>query len=170
MQTDTPPFRSALPASVSGRATVPVFVGLARVMLACTVLGGCKLIDQRTFDSAAGRPPIPHVKPARPGPAAPAPLALVRFEAAPDTWQPGLTDIVRLALSRKPLALFRVQTLVPATGTPDVQARSLAEAGGTGGRQVAETIIAAGASSGQVEMSAMTDASVTTPEVRVYVK
>ncbi|MGI4746480.1 MAG: hypothetical protein ACRYGI_10990 [Janthinobacterium lividum] len=170
MKTDTPLSRSAFLASATRHAAIPVFVGLGRVMLACMVLGGCKLVDQRTFDSAAGRPPVPHVKPARPGPAAAPPLALVRFQAAPETWQPGLTDIVRLALSRKPLALFRVQTLVPATGTPDAQARSLAEAGGTGGRQVAETIIAAGASSGQVEMSAMTDASVTTPEVRVYVK
>lgn len=170
MQTHAPPFRFPLPASVPGRATVPALVGLARVMLACAILGGCKLIDQRTFDSAAGRPPVPHVEPARPGPAAAPPLALVRFQAAPDTWQPGLTDIVRLALSRKPLALFRAQTLVPATGTPDAQIRSLSEAGGTGGRAVAETIIAAGASSSQVEMSAMTDASVTTPEVRVYVR
>lgn len=153
-------------------ATLPASAGLVRIMLACLVLGGCELIDQRTFDSAVGRPPVPHVEPVRQGPAVPAspPLALVRFQAAPETWQPGLTDIVRLALSRKPLALFRVQTLVPETGTPDAQTRLLADAGGSGGRQVAETIIAAGASSSQVEMSAMTDASVTTPEVRVYVK
>lgn len=170
MQTDMPPSRPAFLASTNTRPAAPVRAVLRPALLACLALGGCKLIDQRTFDSAAGRAPVPAVQPTRPGPAAPPPLALVRFQAAPDTWQPGLTDIVRMALSRKPLALFRVQTLVPATGSPEAQTQSLADAGRTGGRQVAETIIAAGASSAQVEMSAMTDASVTAPEVRVYVK
>ena len=54
--------------------------------------------------------------------------------------------------------------------TPQAQAAALAEAGRTGGRLVAETIVSAGASSAQVEMTAMSDASATQPEVRVYVK
>jgi hypothetical protein len=143
---------------------------LALALLATMVTGGCKLVDQRTFDPRADRKPVPHVLPAPPGrPEAP-PLASVRFAGSPDSWQPGLVDIVRQALARKPLALFRVETLVPAQGTPQAQAAALARVAGSGGRMVADTIISAGASSAQIEMTAMSDISVTQPEVRVYVK
>ncbi len=139
-------------------------------LMALAAVPGCKLVDQRTFDARAATRPVPHLPPAAPGALPEAPLAAVRFGTPPDSWQPGLADIVRMALARKPEALFRVQTVVPAQGTPQVQAGRLADAGHTGGRLVAETIVSAGASSSQVEMTAMSDASVTQPEVRVYVK
>ena len=139
-------------------------------LLALAAVPGCKLVDQRTFDARAATRPVPHLPPARPGAPPEAPLAAVRFGAPPESWQPGLADIVRMALARKPEALFRVQTVVPAQGTPQAQVGRLADAGRTGGRLVAETIVSAGASSSQVEMTAMSDASVTQPEVRVYVK
>ena len=139
-------------------------------ILACGVLSGCKLIDQKTFDSSAGRRPIAHVPPPRPAPPPPLPLASVRYQADPASWQPGLADIVRMALARKPQALFQVETLVPATGTPQAQAAALAAAGRAGGESVAETIVSAGASSSQIEMSARTDPSVKQPEVQVFVK
>lgn len=147
----------------------------ARVLLLAgfmlpVALGGCKLVDQRTFDAAANRKPVPQVPPAVPGAPPVPPLAAVRFGAPPESWQPGLIEIVRMALARKPEALFQVQTLVPARGTPQAQAAALAASGRTGGRLVAETIVSAGASSAQVEMTASSDASVTEPEVRVYVK
>ena len=163
------PRRAGLPAFARrpgwSSRVVPV-VGL----LVCSVLSGCKLIDQKTFDPSAGRRPIAHVPPASPAPPPPLPLASVRYQADPATWQPGLADIVRMALARKPEALFQVETLVPATGTPQAQAAALSAAGHAGGEAVADTIVSAGASSGQVEMSARTDPSVKQPEVQVFVK
>ena len=143
---------------------------LACCALLATTLAGCKLIDQRTFDANAARMPVPQLPPSVPGAPPEAPLAAVRFGTPPESWQPGLADIVRLALARKPEALFRVQTVVPATGTPQAQAATLADAGHGGGRLVAETIVSAGASTAQVEMTALSDASVTQSEVRVYVQ
>lgn len=142
----------------------------APLLLACLLLAGCKLVDQRTFEADADRKPVPHAPPVRPGPPPAAPLAAVRFGAPPETWQPGLSEIVRLALARKPEALFQVRTVVPAQGTPQAQAAALADVGRGNGRLVAQTIVDAGASSSQVEMTAMSDASVTQPEVRVTVK
>lgn len=165
--TEPRPSLSSTCVLVSWRAT-RVLVSCS--LLACLVLSGCKLVDQRTFDATANTKPVPKVPRAAPGPLPAAPLAAVRFGTSPDAWQPGLTEIVRLALERKPLALFSVQTVVPAKGTPQEQAAALAEAGFTGGRLVAETIVAAGASSAQIEMTALSDASVTEPEVRVTVK
>ena len=157
-----PPFASGRPAGVSARALL--------VLAVLGTLGGCKLVDQRSFDARADRKPVPHVPPPPPGrPLAP-PLALVRFGAGPGDWQPGLSAIVRQALARKPLALFRVETVVPAHGTPQAQAVRLADAAGQDGRMVADTIVAAGASSAQVEMTASSDAAVTQPEVRVTVR
>lgn len=148
------------------RSVLPAPLGLAVLVF----LAGCKLVDQRTFDASVNHRPVAHAMPGPPGPPPIPPLAAVRFAEPPETWQPALTDIVRQALAAKPEALFQVQTLVPATGTPQAQAAALAEAGRGNGRLVAETIVAAGASSGQVEMTAMSDGSVTQPEVRVTVK
>ena len=143
---------------------------LAGCLACCVALSGCKLVDQRTFDASADRKPVPHAPPPPPGPPPAPPLAAVRFGAPPDTWQPGLEQIVRRALARKPEALFQVETLVPAQGTPQAQAAAVAAAGQTGGRLVAETVVEAGASSAQLEMTAASDPSVHQPEVRVYVK
>ncbi len=163
--------RCARPAAPGRPACRPV---PARALLVLAVLavasGGCKLVDQRTFDAHADRKPVPHVPPARPGRPAPPPLALVRFNTGPEDWQPGLSAIVRQALARKPLALFRVETVVPATGTPQAQAVVLADAAERRGRLVADTIVAAGASTAQVEMTASSDAAVFQPEVRVTVR
>ncbi len=132
---------------------------------------GCKLVDQRTFDAGVDRKPIPRSSAplARPVPLPPA-LAIVRFGTAPEQWRPGLQAIVREALARKPEALFRIQTLVPAAGTPQDQAAALAAAGGAGGQQVADAVVGAGASSAQIELVAASDPAVHRPEVRVYVK
>jgi hypothetical protein len=137
--------------------------------LAALSMAGCTLISQRTFDPSADRKPVPVAAPSPPTvPDKPA-LAVVRFEGAPESWQPGLTEIVRQALSRKPDALFRVQTVVPQTGSPDEQATALAAGVRQGGQAVAQTIAAAGASSAQIDMVATTGA-VTMPEVRVTVR
>ncbi len=97
-------------------------------------------------------------------------LATVRFGTPPERWRPGLEAIVRRALARKPEALFRIQTLVPAEGTPQAQAAALAAIGQAGGQQVADAVVEAGASSAQIELTAASDPAVRRPEIRVYVK
>ncbi len=141
---------------------------LGAVLLAVLPQAGCKLIDQRTFDRRADRKPVPVVPPAVAVKAIP-PLATVRFNASPESWQPDLTAIVRKALARKPSALFTVQTVIPATGSPQDQAASIVAAVKAGGQPVAQTIIDAGATSAQIDMTATTD-SVGSPEVRVTVR
>ncbi len=167
----TVPTRRVLPAAPgrSGSGSVPARALLVLAALA-VASGGCKLVDQRTFDARADRKPVPHLPPARPGRPPPPPLALVRFNAGPEDWQPALSAIVRQALARKPLALFRVETVVPARGTPQAQAVLLADAARRRGRMVADTVVAAGASTAQVEMTASSDAAVSQPEVRVTVR
>ena len=140
----------------------------AATLLALLAAAGCKLIDQRTFDRNADRKPVPVYPPSvavQPIP----PLATVRFGAAPESWQPDLVAIVRQALARKPDVLFTVQTVVPATGSPQDQAGAIASAVKAGGQPVAQTIIGAGATSAQIDMTATTD-QVAAPEVRVTVR
>ena len=134
-------------------------------------VAGCKLVDQRTFDANADRRPVPHPPPPGPPPPPPPPaLASVRFGAPPDTWRPGLEAIVRQALARKPEALFRIETRVPARGTPQAQADAVAAAARTDGQMVADAVVEAGASSAQLEMTATGDPALRQPEVRVYVR
>ena len=150
-------------------ALAPRLIALS--LIGCLAASGCKLVDQRTFDAGADRKPVlrPSGPPARPVPPPPA-LATVRFGTPPEQWRPGLQAIVREALARKPEALFRIQTLVPAEGTPQDQAAALAAAGEAGGRQVADAVVEAGASSAQIELVAASDPAVQRSEVRVYVK
>lgn len=138
------------------------------VLLAVLPQAGCKLIDQRTFDRRADRKPLP-VYPKAVAVKAIPPLATVRFGASPESWQPDLSAIVRQALARKPGALFTVQTVIPATGSPQDQAASIVSAVKAGGQPVAQTIIDAGATSAQIDMTATTD-SISIPEVRVTVR
>ncbi len=155
------------PAPFRPRRLRPALVGCC--LACCVAMAGCKLVDQRSFDAAAGRKPVPHLPPGPPPPPPPV-LATVRFGAPPESWRPELEAIVRQALARKPEALFRIETLVPAQGAPAAQAAAVAAAGQTGGETVADAVVEAGASSAQLELTAAADPSLRRPEVRVYVK
>ncbi|MBE7210598.1 MAG: hypothetical protein INR65_06225 [Gluconacetobacter diazotrophicus] len=150
---------------VAGRNGVPGALLLAALAVPA-LLGGCKLVDQRTFDPAAGRPPVPRYPPAPPPKPAPAPLALVRFNNG-DDWRPAVTAIVRAALERKPDAVFRVLTVVPGGGTPEQQATLLAGAARTQGAAVADTVRAAGAEARQIELAGTADPGIRDVEVRL---
>ena len=139
-------------------------------LLCCVLLAGCKLVDQRTFDRDAGRAPVPHAPPPPPaGPAPIPPLFVVHSGQMPEDWQPGLREAVREALARKPNVLFTVQSVAPASPSPDAQAAALQAAVLQAGRPVADAVGADGARPAQIEMSAAADPAVRAAEVRIYV-
>ncbi len=143
----------------------------ALAILSCCVLpAGCNLIDQRSFDRNAGRAPVPRAPPpvvstVRPIP----PLFVVRSGRPEQDWQPDLRTAVAQALSRKPNVLFTVESVAPVASSPAAQAASLRAAVALQGRPVAGAIAADGATSAQVELTALSDPAVKAPEVRVYV-
>ena len=140
----------------------------ALVLLAPLALLGCRLVDQRTFDAAAGRPPVPPKPPVVAAVAPVPPLLTIRYDVPSPDYANALRVVVREALARKPDVLFEVVTLVPATGTPAQQVAA-AEAANPSGRDVAQAILGDGADVGQLELAARADPAVTVREVRVYV-
>ena len=141
---------------------------LACPILALSVLAGCHLIDQRSFDRTAGRKPTLPAVPARPGPAPVPPLLTVRFDTPDPQYRAALATAVDSARRRKPDVLFSVIVLVPPAGTPAQQVEAAQAARGNG-RDVAAAIVADGADIGQVELSARAEPGLTVREVRVYV-
>lgn len=138
--------------------------------LCVTGLAGCNLVDQRTFDPRASRPPVPHYPPPPPAPRPVPPLVDIRAGTPGSAWRPALQGAVTRALARKPNVLFMVRVLVPAGPTPEQEAQAMRHAVATDGQAVAAAIVAAGARPEQVEMAAMSDSSMTTAAVRVYVR
>ncbi len=141
---------------------------LAASLLALSVLAGCHLIDQRSFDRTAGRKPVLPAVPTPPGPAPTPPLLTVRFDTPDPQYRAALATAVDSARRRKPDVLFSVIVLVPPAGTPAQQVAA-AEAARGSGRDVAAAIVADGADIGQVELSARAEPGLTVREVRVYV-
>lgn len=143
---------------------------LAVSALCVTGLASCDLVDQRTFDARASRPPAPHYPP-KPAPPRPVPPLVDIRAGTPDSqWRSALTGAVTRALARKPDVLFTVRVIVPAGTTPEQEAQALRHAVATDGQAVAAAIVAAGARPEQVEMAAMSDSSMTIGAVRVYVR
>ncbi len=135
------------------------------------LLGGCALVDQRSFNRSAGRTPVPRV-PARGehGPAPVPPLFVVQTGVPDREWQPGLRDAVGEALARKRNVLFTVQSVVPLASSPDRQAAALRAASTQQGIPVADAIVADGANPGQVEMQAASEPGLRQAEVRITVR
>ncbi len=131
-------------------------------------LPACHLVDQRDFNASAGTKPVPPVV-ARPTvPAVPA-LVTIRYTTPNPDYHDVLTAAVHKALARKPDVLFSVATLIPSTGGADATAEAQALAAASG-REVAQTIVAAGAQPGQVEQMVGTDPASAVREVVVRVQ
>ncbi len=141
----------------------------ALALLFCCVLpAGCDLVDQRSFDRSAGRAPVPRAPPpvvstVRPVP----PLFVVRSGRPQQDWQPDLRRAVAQALSRKPNVLFTVESVAAAAASPAAQAASLRAAVAMLGHPVADAIVADGAGSAQVELTALSDPAARLPEARL---
>ncbi|NHN86120.1 hypothetical protein GOB93_15935 [Acetobacter musti] len=137
---------------------------------AVALLGGCDLLDQRTFNPRASRPPKVYIPPPPPGPPPVPPLIEVIAGTPPAEWTKPLQSVVRQALVRKPNILFQVRALAPPGADADAIQKILARLVAVDGQEVAGAIIAAGAAPEQVEMTAMPDSGVAGPRIRVYVK
>ncbi|MCQ8241643.1 hypothetical protein [Rhizosaccharibacter radicis] len=170
------PFRPAFPdraRSRTSRGGSATRTGAGLLACSLVLVGGCKLVDQRTFNPSANRPPPPPVLPAGPPGRAPAPvppLAAIPEGAPPESWKAALSGVARAALDRKPNVLFRVISRVPTRGGPDAQATALASAGKGTAQQVADVLTAAGAAPAQVELSGESVPGLTGPDVQVFVK
>ncbi len=136
-------------------------------LLPC-LAAGCHLVDQRTFDAHADRPPAPRI--AAPATAAAPALVTIRYTTPEPPYHEALAGAVHRALARKPDVLFTVTTLVPgAAASPDVQAATAADASASG-RAVAQAIVDDGAEPGQVEQAVRVQPGVAVREVRVTVQ
>ena len=137
---------------------------LAGGLCACA-LGGCTLMDQRTFDPAAGQP-AKIIQP--PGPAAPTALVVIDFAKPNPDYTEALDQAVESALARKPDVRFEVATVVPATGTAADQAGA-AESLTPDARQVARDIAEAGVSDESIELTARSSPQATSRQLQVCV-
>jgi hypothetical protein len=138
-------------------------------VLAPLLLGvaACHLVDQRDFNSNAGKPPVPKAA-ATPAPLGPGALLTIGYANGDPAYAQALAAAVTRALTAKPNVLFTVQALVPLAGDADAQAAALQAASGTA-REVAEAIVTNGADQGQIELAVRADPGVKAKEVRVFV-
>jgi hypothetical protein len=131
-------------------------------------LTSCHLVDQRDFDAKAGVKPVPPVVAGPPVHTLPA-LVTIRYTTPNPDYHDVLTDAVHKALDAKPDVLFSVATLIPPVENADSSADAQALAAASG-REVAQTIVAAGASPGQVEQLVSVDPTASVREVVVRVQ
>lgn len=137
------------------------------ILLAAPLLAGCKLIDQRTFNPQASKPPRPYIPPAPPAPKPKPPFLQIEDGTPEAEYGPAVDRAVKAALARKENVLFIVQLLVPMQTDPTAQAKAMTEATQTDLEPVARRISMAGAQPIQIEMHAIADGSVKHPVVRV---
>ena len=126
---------------------------------ATLAMAGCHLVDQRDFSSTAGQRPAPPQIAAPPKAATPT-LVTIRYTTPDPPYREALTGAVQRALARRSDVLFTVTTLVPGAPSPDTVAS---------GRDVAQTIVDAGAALGQVEQAVREQPGLTVKEIRVTV-
>ena len=130
------------------------------VLLALAGLSGCTLVDQRTFNPDAGRPPVHPKPPAPPPPLAPPepgppPLLSVRLPASADL-RATIARSVAAARARKRDVVFDVVEITPGTSA------------GREAAEIADLIVAQGIPAARVRLSARPIADVAR-EVRVFV-
>jgi hypothetical protein len=136
-----------------------------------TILAGCRLIDQRTFEQAGLYPGAAQLRAgdyaARALP--PPPLAVVRFGGAAADWQAGLIDAANDALTRKPDVEFDLVTPIPGSASLAAQDAALK----TGAQDAAAVAIALESdevSPDQIHIGSRSDPGNPPREVEVYVR
>ncbi len=129
------------------------------------LLGGCTLIDQRTFNPRAGMGPLP---PPVTGPGPVPPLIAVDFSKPAPVYEQPLRQAVEQALARKATVTFDVTIVVPNTGTVDEQADAAASIRADA-RDVARIIVDEGVDEGRVHMLARAESGIVGRQVQVYV-
>jgi hypothetical protein len=135
------------------------------LLMIASLLGGCTLVDQRTFNPRAGMEPPPPPSTA-PGP--PPPLITVDFEKPNPAYEAPLREAVDQALSRKQTVEFDVITIVPAVGLPAQQVDAAISIRADA-RDIARVIGNEGVDPDRIHMLARAEPGVTARQVRVYV-
>ncbi len=139
---------------------------LARALLAASCLGGCKLVDQRTFEAKGATPSAAQLA----QPSLPALPALTVSFAVPDAdWRPSVRQAVLGAEAHNPDARFDVMVPFPTTGTPQVQQRYLSD-GQRNGELVAREMQADGVPPERISLGFRGDPGAPAPDVRIYVR
>jgi hypothetical protein len=139
-------------------AVAPILLVLA--------LGGCKLIDQRTFQRTPPKPDAATM--ARAWVPAP-PLATIRLANPSADWRAGLDAAVRAAQARKPDVRFRVMTPIPTSATRTIQAQYL-KVGEADAQMIARALVEDGVPPGRIMLGFVGDPGTPTREVRLYVE
>jgi hypothetical protein len=138
----------------------PVWLAAAGVL----VLGGCKVIDQRTFErTSQGPQPAVLNRPALP----PLPLLTMRMTDSTVDWRPAIDDAVRAAIARKPDAHFDVLTPVPTNATKAVQDKFLRD-GAVDAQMVAYQLQSDRISADHITIGVQGDPGSPAREVRLY--
>ena len=133
-------------------------------MLACLLLAGCALVDQRTFapapeakaDSAQAQPPAAVKVDAR------VPLVTVDFSGTPPQYEELLRSAVRAAEMRDRDVQYDVVAMLP--GAAD------AGAGQRDAAMVMRSIMLTGVPAARIHLGLRADPTLSGREVRVYVR
>lgn len=133
------------------------------LLLALILLGGCTLIDQRTFNPRAGLGPEPP-----PGPKPVGALISIDFAKPDPVYEAPLRQAVAAALARKADVAFDVVTVVPATGTIAEQVAA-ADSIKADARSVARVISGEGVADDVVHLLVRAEPGVTGRQVQVFV-
>jgi hypothetical protein len=136
-------------------------------LLALICLAGCKLVDQTTF-GAQPLPPAPDQLSAALRAGSGIPLVVIRHDGAGTLAAEGLRQAVEMAETRKPGARYEITTVVPATGPIDQQVDAVAQERLTA-TDLMSTLADLGVAPDRIGLSARTDPTLATREIRIYV-
>ncbi len=134
------------------------------------MLPGCTLIDQNTFNPAAGAAPvIPRAPIVAAAPVSSGPPALLTLRPG-QPYQDAVRQAVAAARRLKQGVVFDVVAVVPAEAAADMGPGSQAAPASAEAGAVARAITAQGVPPRQVRLLARPDAGVSARETRVYVR
>jgi hypothetical protein len=132
-------------------------------MLACLLLAGCALVDQRTFAPAPEAKAQAVAQPAPPVRVDPrAPLVTVDFSGPPPQYEELLRYAVRAAEMRDRDVQYDVVAMLPNASDAAQGQRDAA--------QVMRSIMLAGVPAGRIHLGLRADPTVSGREIRVYVR
>ena len=135
-------------------------------LLTLALLGGCKLIDQRTFEST---PKGPAAAQLAHGPLPPLPLLTVDPSNPNNNWESAVADAVLAAEARKPDVQFDVVTPIPTSATQKIQ-DLYTNNGQTDSQAVATALQSDGVPPERISLSFQGDPGAPAREVRLYVR
>lgn len=140
-------------------------------MLLATLLPGCRLVDQRTFEQAGLYPGAGQLKRADFALKAlpPPPLVTIRFGNADTGWQEALIAASREARARKPDVAFDVITPIPVKASLDIQDEAQ-KSGAKDAAAVAAVLQGDGVSADQIRIGSRGDPGQPPREIEVYVR